>query len=52
MRYLIIHNNEAFLTDWYEYENHYMEGMIITNTLMDKISFDGLTWQEITEDRL
>lgn len=52
MRYLIIHNGEAFFTKWFEYENHYNEGMIVINTNNMTITFDGLTWTEIQEDNL
>lgn len=47
--YLIIHNGEAFFTNYWNEEN-FMEGMIIITG--GKISFDGKTFNEIKEDSL
>lgn len=52
MRYLIIIDGQAFLTNWYDYENHYVKGMIVINTNNFTITFDGITWKEIEEDSL
>ena len=52
MSYLIIDTktNTAFFTEWYSFENMYVEGMIVITG--GKISFDGKTFSEITEDHL
>ncbi len=50
MTYLIIHNNEAFFTNWYDYENNYVPGMIVI--IGGKISFDGITFTKIPQDHL
>jgi len=52
MNYLIIYMNRAFYTNWFDAENNFMEGMIIVNQLTGKISFDGIEWNEITQDHL
>ncbi len=58
MRYLIIYNDpntgeqRAFTTQWYQYENHHVDGMIVINTVQRLITFDGQTWQDIEQDNL
>jgi hypothetical protein len=52
MRYLITGDFEPFFTKWYEYENHYAEGMIIYDLKDNVYSTDGKTWQEIQFDHL
>lgn len=52
MRWIVIYQNQAFLTDWYSYENVYQEGMTVINTATRSITFNGLDWFEITEDHL
>lgn len=52
MNYLIIYQGKAFYTNWYDYENNYVLGMIVINLFTVKISFDGKTWNEIEEDHL
>lgn len=57
MRYLIITKDQngkqvAFLTKYYEFENHYTPGMIVLDGNTQKISFDGQTWEEVQEDHL
>lgn len=55
MRYLIITTDQdgkqiAFLTNYYEFENHYTPGMVVIDSAKAKVSFDGQTWEEIQED--
>lgn len=53
MRYLIItQDKKSFITKWFEYENHYQEGMIVIDGELGKISFDGVSWEDIEEDHL
>lgn len=52
MNYLILHNNEAFYTNWFEAENNYVEGMVVFNLLSDKYTIDGINWIKIEEDSL
>ena len=53
MRYLIIVSNSfAFYTDWYDYENDYISGMVVVDRVKHVISFDGQAWKEIQEDHL
>lgn len=58
MKYLIIFidpltgGKTAFTTNWYQYEHHYQEGMIVVDTTQHLISFDGEIWQDIEEDHL
>ena len=51
-RYLILHNGEAFYTHWFDHENLYCEGMIVFNLHLHQLTFDGITWKQITEDQL
>ena len=58
MKYLIIHEDPttgekgAFVTKWYQYENHYQPGMIVIDRTQGLITFDGEMWQDIDEDHL
>lgn len=52
MNYLILHNNSAFYTNWFDAENNYVEGMTVFNLISDKYTVDGKTWLKIEEDNL
>lgn len=58
MKYLIIvqdqvtGNPTAFYTNWYQYENHYVHGMIVVDRTQHLITYDGETWDDIEEDNL
>lgn len=53
MRFLITHIDfTPFLTNWYDYETHYKQGMVIYDLYTNKYSIDGVTWGEIDEDVL
>ena len=52
MKYLIIYEQAAFYTNWYDYENHYEQGMIIIDRACDMITYDGENWHEIEDDHL
>ena len=56
MKYLIIYTSpdtgehSAFLSHWYEYENHWTPGMIVIDNTQRLITFDGETWRDIEKD--
>ena len=52
MNYLILHNGEAFYTNWYDKDNNYVSGMVVFNLLADTFTIDGENWLEIQEDSL
>lgn len=53
MNYLVIpKTGPAFYTNWYDYENNYVEGMTIIDLYAHKISNDGKKWEAIEEDSL
>lgn len=58
MKYLIIYEDPttgekgAFLTQWYQYENHYQPGMMVIDRTQGIITFDGEIWQDIEKDSL
>lgn len=55
MRYLIISNSyEPFLTEWFDYENHYNKDikMIVFDLIELKYTIDGITWKNIEIDNL
>ena len=52
MNYLIIDKNEVFYTQWYQYENHYVEGMIIIDLASNLYTVDGKIWFDIEMDHL
>ena len=51
MRYLITTKDEhPFLTNWFDYENNYVEGMVIYNLRLNLFTTDGKNWREIYFD--
>jgi hypothetical protein len=54
--YLIIDTRpgeeSAFFTHFYSNENLWQPGMIVIDCGKDLVSFDGKTWEQITEDIL
>ena len=50
--YLIIcKDNSAFYTDWYQYQNHWNDG-IFCIVCGYEVTFDGKTWEKIESDHL
>lgn len=53
MSYLIITpDHHAFLTNWFDVDNHYSPGMIVIKLWAQVYTADGVTWQELKEDSL
>jgi hypothetical protein len=54
MRYLITttDGNPPFLTEWFDHECHFSEGMAVYDLNECKYTIDGLTWNEIKTDML
>lgn len=54
MRYLITSIKPPFLTEWYDYDNHYSAiiEMKIYDLHENKYSIDGKTWNKIEVDHL
>ncbi len=55
MRYLITTStNQPFLTNWYEFENHFNAdlGMVVYDLELEKYTTDGFTWFDIKSDHL
>lgn len=57
MRYLVTFTNginEPFLSQWYEYENHYNEdlGMVVYDFYKFIYTTNGKEWQPIKVDHL
>ena len=55
MRYLVtIPNYHAFLTKWFEYENHWDDGKGIVIYDLQTLTYttDGTTWHPIEQDQL
>ena len=53
MKYLIyIPEGEPFFTNWFEAENHFVNGMVVFDLYQGLFTTDGTTWLPITEDRL
>ena len=52
MNYLIIGAGDPFYTNWFDYENNYVPGMIIFNLLTAKHTEDGINWKDTTQDHL
>lgn len=51
MKYIVINNNEVFYTDWFDIDNHYVDGMIVINRATD-LYYNGYAWFDIMEDHL
>jgi len=52
MNYLILYNNKAFYSSWFDYENNYAEGMIVFNISKHLYTIDGKNWIDIDFDHL
>ena len=53
MRYLVyVPGTEPFFTNWFEHENHFVDGMVVFDTTCDKYTIDGQNWFEIEHDKL
>ncbi len=53
MQYLIHPKGlEPFLTKWYDFENHYVTGMIIYDLWHEEYSVDGKTFIKMQTDHL
>lgn len=52
MNYLILHEGKAFYTNWYDFENNYVPGMVVFNLLSNEYTTDGTTWKPIEQDHL
>ena len=53
MEYLLIYpNNKPFISVYYDYENHYVDGMLVFNLTNRTYSSDGINLKEIEADHL
>ena len=53
MHYLIHpKDSEPFLTRYYDYANHFEDGMIVYNLWNQTYSTDGITWKPIEIEQL
>lgn len=53
MTYLITTpNNPPFLTYYYDFINHFTDGMVVYNLITKQYSYDGKTFIDIEEDHL
>ena len=53
MNFLIQPKDEKpFLTNWFEFENHYSKGMVIYNLISNMFSSDGDTLSELLDNQL
>ena len=52
MKYLILHDGEAFYTDWFSVENNYIPGMVVFDLVADVFTDDGNVWHQIGIDYL
>lgn len=53
MNYLITHPDfPPFLTNWFDYPNHFIEGMVIYDMTDQTYTVDGRNWEDIRIDRL
>lgn len=51
--YLItIPNEPPFVTTYYDFSNHFVEGMVIYNLATLRYSYDGKTFIDINQDHL
>ncbi len=54
MRYLVTTQDykPPFFTMWFEYENHYQNGMIVYDLFNSLYTTDGKTWEPVETDQL
>ena len=52
MRYLIYKDGEAFYTKWYDYESHFIYGMVIFDLAKHTYTTNGKNWNSIEDDHL
>lgn len=55
MRYLITYKDESakpFMTNWYDFENNYSEGMVVYDFIRLLYTSNGTEWKELYEDHL
>lgn len=54
MQYMVIMKDKtAFMTDWYTHENCWAEDIFcVVDTIIDRVTFDGKTWQDVDYDHL
>ena len=52
MRYIILTKDHLFYTKWFNYENHWQEGMTVIDLTGDAYTTNGKEWQEIEFDHL
>lgn len=52
MNYLILHDGKSFYTNWYSYDNNYVDGMIVFDFRNSQYTTDGIKWLPIEEDHL
>lgn len=53
-QYVVILTNKTFFqTDWYTHENCWTDNILcVVDTYTNKVTFDGKTWEESSEDHL
>ena len=49
MRYIIIDGLEVFKMEWYDYGDHFVEGVVIVDMLDKEFTTDGVNWVAISE---
>ena len=52
VRYLILHDGDAFYTEWFSLENNYLPGMVVFDLTRGVFTSDGKSWSEINIDHL
>jgi hypothetical protein len=50
--YLIIYKGIVFLDDYYDHANNYAKDMTVVNLYTHKVTYDGITWNEIEVNHL
>lgn len=52
MRYLILHDGDAFYTECFSLKNNYLPGMVAFDLTRGVFTSDGKSWSEINIDHL
>ena len=52
MQYLIIYQGEANYYQWYDGENHHVDGMIVIDLINSMYTTNGADWMPVKEDHL
>lgn len=52
LMFLILFEGRSYYTQWFNPENHFVDGMVVFNLSNHTFTKDGVIWEDIEEDHL